>query len=121
MPKTTSGKLQRADLVRAYAEGAYGQRLAALQALMTAGEPSAPAPATDTPSPATLLAGICAEVAPDKQIGANDNLFEIGLSSLELAQIHEGIEAQWPGRLEVTDLFDYPTINDLAEVLERGD
>ena len=60
-------------------------------------------------------------MAPDKQIGADDNLFEVGLSSLELAQIHEGIEAQWPGRLEVTDLFDYPTINDLAEVLERGD
>ena len=120
MPKTTSGKLQRADLARAYTEGAYGQRLATLAALMTTGEPAAPVPEADAPSAATLLAGICAEVAPDKQIGADDNLFEVGLSSLELAQIHEGIEAQWPGQLEVTDLFDYPTINDLAEVLERG-
>ena len=86
---------------------------------MTAGEaPAVPAPDTDAPSAATLLAGICAEVAPDKQIGADDNLFEVGLSSLELAQIHEGIEARWPDRLEVTDLFDYPTINDLAAYLE---
>ena len=58
-------------------------------------------------------------MAPNKRIGYDDDLFEIGLSSLELAQIHEGIEARWPDRLDMTDLFDYPTINDLAAFLER--
>ncbi|WP_348760842.1 non-ribosomal peptide synthetase [uncultured Salinisphaera sp.] len=119
MPKTTSGKLQRAELASAFVAGDYSDRLGALEALMVTGEtPTAADSTADEASAATLLAGICHEVAPDKQIGPDDNLFEVGLSSLELAQIHEGIEAQWPDRLEVTDLFDYPTINDLAEVLD---
>ena len=39
-------------------------------------------------------------------------------SSLMLAQIHEGIEEAFPGMLDVTDLFDYPTIRELAGQLE---
>ena len=118
MPKTTSGKLQRSLLARDYADGAFADVAAELDALMQ------PAAADDDESGdggdvAADLKAICDEVAPNKRIGYDDDLFEIGLSSLELAQIHEGIEARWPDRLEMTDLFDYPTINDLAAFLER--
>ncbi len=118
MPKTTSGKLQRAQLARDYAEGVFAEVVAELDTLLRPSD----AEAGDMESAGDIVAdlkAICDEVAPDKNIGFGDDLFEIGLSSLELAQIHEGIEARWPDRLEVTDLFDYPTINDLAAYLEN--
>ena len=36
----------------------------------------------------------------------------------DLAQIYQRIEAIYPGQLEVTDFFDYPTIAELARYLE---
>jgi len=117
MPKTTSGKLQRAQLARDYAEGVFADVMAELDTLLRPSEAEA-ADMEGAGNIVTDLKSICDEIAPDKNIGVGDDLFEIGLSSLELAQIHEGIEARWPDRLEVTDLFDYPTINDLAAYLE---
>jgi hypothetical protein len=34
-------------------------------------------------------------------------------------RIHEELDARFPGKVEITDLFQYPTINRLAEYL-RG-
>ncbi|RJS92502.1 AMP-binding protein [Salinisphaera sp. Q1T1-3] len=118
IPKTTSGKPQRAELAREAARGDYDAVVAELAALMAPADSEDAPTAGDRADTAAILKTICDEVAPDKQIGPDDSLFEIGLSSLELAQIHEGIEARWPDRLEVTDLFDYPTINDLADFLD---
>ncbi|GAB3675528.1 non-ribosomal peptide synthetase [Salinisphaera aquimarina] len=117
MPKTTSGKLQRSQLASAYAAGEFAAVTEALDALMQADAPQAASESSG--DVATDLKAICDEVVPDKNIGFDDDLFEIGLSSLELAQIHEGIEQRWPDRLEVTDLFDYPTIQELAAYLEE--
>ncbi|MES1940732.1 AMP-dependent synthetase and ligase [Salinisphaera sp. T5B8] len=116
MPKTTSGKLQRALLARQYAEGEFDEIAARLDTLLATEEAEQPVPAsTDI---AAELKRICDEVVPGRDIGVDDDLFEIGLSSLELAQIHEGIENRWPDRLEMTDLFEYPTINALAAYLQ---
>jgi fengycin family lipopeptide synthetase D len=49
----------------------------------------------------------------------NDNLFEIGASSLKLIEIHENIERDFPGLVELTELFDYPTIAQLAQHIEK--
>jgi hypothetical protein len=38
-----------------------------------------------------------------------------------LVKIHEEIDARFPGKVEVTDLFDYPTISSLASYIStRG-
>jgi len=50
----------------------------------------------------------------DQKIGLNDNIFEMGASSLKLAQIHEKIDEAYPDVVELTDFFDYPTIEELA-------
>jgi acyl carrier protein len=47
-----------------------------------------------------------------------DNLFEIGASSLKLIEIHENIDREYPGLIDLTELFDHPTIQDLAKHLE---
>ena len=55
---------------------------------------------------------------PGKRIEVNDNLFEIGASSLKLIEIHENIDREFPGLIDLTELFDHPTITDLAKHLE---
>ena len=57
---------------------------------------------------------------PSELYPATDNpdLLEINLNSLTLARIHEAIEREFPQRIEVTDLFDYPTLHQLADFLD---
>ncbi len=54
---------------------------------------------------------------PGRKLTPDDNLFELGTGSLTLAQIYEKIEALYPGRLEVTDFFEYPTVRAMAAYL----
>ena len=51
-------------------------------------------------------------------MSADDNLFELGISSLTLAEIHAAIDDSWPDQVEITDLFDYPTVKELAAYLD---
>ena len=55
---------------------------------------------------------------PGKRVDVQDNLFEIGASSLKLIEIHEQIDRQYPGLVDLTELFDFPTIAELAQHLE---
>ena len=57
---------------------------------------------------------ICETALPGKRIDVNDNLFEIGASSLKLIEIHENVDREFPGLIDLTELFDYPTIAQLA-------
>ncbi len=115
IPRTTSGKVQRLELVRRYREGAF----AAVDHAVAGAVLQPEVPSGEAPDIATRLLGICAEVMPDRAVGLDDNLFEIGTSSLELARIHEAIETAFPGLVDVTDLFDYPSVRSLAELLEK--
>ncbi|TLY83148.1 MAG: AMP-dependent synthetase [Gammaproteobacteria bacterium] len=115
IPKTTSGKIQRHRLEEAYADGEFDAELAELAAL---GE------AARGPEPGTLsrieekLKGICDVALAGKRIGIHDNLFEIGASSLKLIEIHEQIDREYPGQVDLTELFDFPTIAELARRLQ---
>ncbi|MEP7063637.1 MAG: non-ribosomal peptide synthetase [Betaproteobacteria bacterium] len=114
LPKTTSGKLQRFALADAYARGDYSAILAELAALSTVDDNAA----DDSVVERSLLE-ICQSLLPNRRLHADDNLFEIGTSSLALAQIYERVDAMWPGRLEVTDFFDYPTVRAMARYLQQ--
>ena len=48
----------------------------------------------------------------------HDNLFDLGASSLKLIELHEGIDRAYPGQVDLTELFDHPTIADLARFIE---
>jgi acyl carrier protein len=52
-------------------------------------------------------------------VDIDENLFEVGASSLTLIQIHEKIDELYPGLVDLTELFDYPTISQLAKHLEQ--
>jgi acyl-CoA synthetase (AMP-forming)/AMP-acid ligase II/aryl carrier-like protein len=115
IPKTTSGKVQRHLLEQAYVEGEFDAELAELKALReTRG-------GADREAGAGLearLQSLCEAALPGKRIDVNDNLFEIGASSLKLIEIHESIDRDFPGLVDLTELFDYPTIAQLAKHLE---
>jgi acyl-CoA synthetase (AMP-forming)/AMP-acid ligase II/acyl carrier protein len=116
IPKTTSGKVQRHLLEQAYVEGEFDVDLAELRNLREARG------GADSHAEGGLearLQTLCETALPGKRIGVNDNLFEIGASSLKLIEIHESIDRDFPGMVDLTELFDYPTIAQLAKHLEK--
>ncbi len=114
-PKTTSGKVQRFALARDYEEGRFADVLAALASHDADAAPGSSA-ASDLEQ--TLLA-ICQAALPNRRISPDDNLFELGTGSLTLAQIYEKVEQTYPGYLEVTDFFEYPTVRAMAGFLAQ--
>ena len=117
IPKTSSGKLQRYLLARAFEAGEFAPVLARLAPLSA---PADPAEGDRSRPGSTLerLQAICQRVVTDRQIGPEDNLLEINLNSLTLARLHEAIDREFPHRIEVTDLFEHPTLALLARFLD---
>jgi acyl-CoA synthetase (AMP-forming)/AMP-acid ligase II len=110
IPKTTSGKVQRHLLDEEYLAGNYEAELAELRTLAARSGTS-----LDGHDPlAAELQAICDQVIEGRRIDPHDSLFEAGVSSLTLMALHERIEARWPGALDITDLFDHPSIAELA-------
>jgi acyl-CoA synthetase (AMP-forming)/AMP-acid ligase II/acyl carrier protein len=115
IPKTTSGKVQRHLLEKSFIDGEFDQELTELAALRSAHAESR-ASGSELES---RLQAICEAALPGKRIDVTDNLFEIGASSLKLIEIHENIDREYPGLIDLTELFDHPTIEDLAKHLEK--
>jgi acyl-CoA synthetase (AMP-forming)/AMP-acid ligase II len=114
IPKTTSGKVQRHVLEKAYRDGEFDADIAALEALRSAHAPSH----VSGSELETRLQSIAEAALPGKRIEVTDNLFEIGASSLKLIEIHENIDHDFPGLIDLTELFDHPTIVELAKHLQ---
>jgi acyl-CoA synthetase (AMP-forming)/AMP-acid ligase II/aryl carrier-like protein len=115
IPKTTSGKVQRHLLEQSYVDGEFGAELAELKSL---GEARGGAASVSGTELETRLQAICETALPGKKVDVNDNLFEIGASSLKLIEIHESVDRDFPGLIDLTELFDHPTIAELAKHLE---
>jgi acyl carrier protein len=115
IPKTTSGKIQRHLLEQSYANGEFDAErnaLAALHAAQRGPEAGSRSEIEDK------LKTICDAALEGKRIDIHDNLFEVGASSLKLIEIHEQIDREYPGSIELTELFDFPTIAELAQHLK---
>lgn len=115
IPKTTSGKVQRRILGDAYANDEYTDVLNEINSLQQ------PQQTTTDENLSPLeqeLKSICDNVIDDSSLGVNDNFFELGISSLTLAEIHQQIDDRYPDKVDVTDLFEHQTIIDLARFLQ---
>ncbi len=115
IPKTTSGKIQRHLLEEAYIAGEFSAELAELAALRAALRGPASASRSDIEQ---KIRNICDAALEGKKLDVHDNLFEVGASSLKLIEIHEQIDQEFPGQIDLTELFDFPTIAELAAHLE---
>ena len=116
IPKTTSGKFQRHLLEQDYLAGAFDAELAELAraARRASRQPRAWTAARST----QRLRAICEQELDGRSIDLDESLFDIGASSLKLIAIHERIERHWPGLVDVTDIFDHPSIAALARFIE---
>jgi acyl carrier protein len=114
--KTTSGKIQRHLLEESYVAGEFDPGLAELAMLRVAQRGS---PSGSRTQIEEKLQAICNAALGGKSVGIDDNLFELGASSLKLIEIHEQIDLEYPGKIDLTELFDFPTIGELARHLER--
>ncbi|MGD2074647.1 MAG: AMP-binding protein [Gammaproteobacteria bacterium] len=114
LPRTTSGKLQRYRLSEAFEKGAYD---AVLASPVLRDAQLASCAESDVER---QLLDICQRTLAGRSVERDQSLFELGADSLMLVQIHQEIEARFPGRVEVTDLFDYPTVAALAAYLGRS-
>jgi acyl-CoA synthetase (AMP-forming)/AMP-acid ligase II/acyl carrier protein len=115
IPKTTSGKLQRTALARAFENGEFAAEIAEFDAAWAARHGHGRAAAGQIER---QLKAIVDDALPGKHVDIDDNLFEIGASSLTLIQIHEKIDETYPGLVDLTELFDFPTVSQLARHLE---
>jgi acyl-CoA synthetase (AMP-forming)/AMP-acid ligase II len=113
LPRTTSGKLQRFRLAEAFKAGEYAELLGKLEAH------------ADTASQSEIsdveqsLLDLCRQLFPGYSVSVDQNIFDLGADSLMLVRVHEEIEARYPGKTDVTDLFDHPTIKELATYIDR--
>ena len=123
LPKTTSGKVQRYVLLKGLESGDYEVVISNTPESDTDEGMASDVKISDVTSSnlsiAEQLQAICVAKTEGMNVGVDDNLFDLGISSLMLAEIHATIEETWPGRVDVTDLFDYPSVSELAIFLER--
>ncbi len=117
LPKTTSGKLQRRKLALALEQGEFDAVLAQVDALQTGSSDEGQSPVSEIEQ---QLLDICADVITEQKIRVNDDLFDLGVNSVALVEIHERIDESYPGQLEIEDLFDTPSIAAVARRLAGG-
>jgi acyl-CoA synthetase (AMP-forming)/AMP-acid ligase II/acyl carrier protein len=114
IPKTTSGKIQRAAMLTAYLDGEYDEVLGKLA-------PEISTEGVDDDPLVAELELICREFSKERLIGPDDNLFEVGISSLTLTEIALAVDERYPGKLDISDIFDYPTLREIADFLRQDD
>jgi acyl-CoA synthetase (AMP-forming)/AMP-acid ligase II/acyl carrier protein len=117
IPKTTSGKVQRHVLERAHINGDFDSEIAELEKLIGARDRDRGSNLVGSELESRLQI-LCETVLPGRRIDIDDNLFEIGASSLKLIEIHENIGRDFPGLIDLTEIFDHPTIAKLAKHIE---
>jgi len=73
------------------------------------------APTTETEQ---TLAAIWATILKREQVGLNDNFFDLGGHSLLATQVFNRIQQEWNAKIELKDLFTYPTVGQLATLID---
>ncbi len=115
IPKTTSGKIQRHLLEQSYAGGEFAAQLGELRALREAVRGPVSTLRTQIEEKIRSIVNAALE---GKKVDIHDDLFEVGVNSLKLVEIHEQIEREYPGRIDLMELFDFSTIAELTRRLE---
>jgi len=98
LPLTANGKVDRAALIKMIG--------------------SAARPASQLNKPETgnerKIAEILEEILANGPVGANDNFFDLGANSLQMARFHNRLQAAFDSDLKIVSLFQNPTVSSLA-------
>ena len=115
IPKTTSGKIQRRLLNDAFLEGEYDGKLRLIEGLLTEASEQDTGDLSKTEH---WLKTLFEELLEGKTISVEDNFFETGISSLTLTEFHEKVDDVYPGMVDVTDIFEFQTLTELAKFID---
>lgn len=100
-PLTPSGKIDRRALLRRAAATVAAPRLT-----------------EDAPSDLTSAVLTCFERVLDRRIGLEDSFFEVGGHSLLAMRLAGELRSTFEVRIDVTDIFDYPSPRRLADAID---
>ena len=92
-----------------------GEQIGEIEQSKDSGDTSIPEGLSDTERQILIM---CRNVMENDVVGVNDNLFEIGISSLILSEIHQQIEDMYPDKVDIVDLFDHQTLAALAKYID---
>lgn len=67
------------------------------------------------------IAKVWSNVLNIDKIGVLDNFFDLGGNSILVAQVYTVLNKQYENRLEIADMFSYPTIQKLCSYLQRDE
>ena len=110
IPKTTSGKIQRTILSNNFIDGIYNDYIRPKRRITKI-------PDSSSDYLETLIA-ITNDYSKEFEIKENDNLFEVGISSLTLSEIMMAIDEIYPDKINLDDIFDNPTLKELSRLLQ---
>ena len=110
IPKTTSGKIQRTILSNNFIDGIYNDYISPKRRIKKI--PDSPSDYLET------LIAITNDYSKEFEIKENDNLFEVGISSLTLSEIMMAIDEIYPDKINLDDIFDNPTLKELSKLLQ---
>jgi amino acid adenylation domain-containing protein len=87
-----------------------------------------PAPVAPSPSPSAAgtenleakIAAIWRAVLKQDDLDPRQNFFDLGGDSLRLIEVHSHLRKHLGAKISITDLFEYPTINAIAQRIGAG-
>ena len=65
------------------------------------------------------IASVWQEVLKLEQVGIHDTFFDLGGQSLLMMDVYTKLQEKWQFTLEITDLFEHPTIHALAQYITQ--
>ncbi len=114
VPKTTSGKVKRYQLSWNYESGEYKELSQKLNEIQKSFRH------TSESKTEQQLVNICSNILKNTRVHMQDSFFDLGMNSLQVIQFTEEIERAFSIKFEAADLFAYPTLQHLAEYINKG-
>ncbi|WP_035178644.1 type I polyketide synthase [Alkalihalobacterium bogoriense] len=119
IPKTSSGKLQRFKLAKAYSSGEYEESISVIEQEQQQLYKKQSVPEMSKETIMTILqqklAGILGFVVTD----TNRSLLEMGVDSIKVPELQRELEEAFAIDLPVTLVFDYPTLSKMTNYINN--
>ncbi len=137
MPKTTSGKIQRYKLGKRYMEKEFVQVVAELQeifdeikvrmqekqSIFVEGQQSSgnlcilEERADELKEVEKAVLNTFKDILQFDEIDVHESFFNLGANSILLGQVYSRLQDQFPGRIAITDVFDYSNVRKLSKYI----
>lgn len=117
IPKTSSGKIQRFIFSENYKNGYFDSIVDKVKRVSKVLD-DAKEKIIATEGTEKVISEICCDILNVNEISINDDFFELGTDSIKAAKIINGINSKLEIDINISELFNYPSIALLAGYIE---